>query len=182
MIKKGQLLVFRPLQPDPYFERTVIFLCNSTPKEGLGLILNRPTKMTLNEVISGEKVPPGIPIYFGGPVAQNQLFYVHNKGDLIVGSEKIVDSYSWHGDFRQVLDGLNSKSISQYDIRFFVGYTGWKTKQLENEVKRKYWSILTTPNQSLLRISSEEMWTQQMERLGGNLSVFGNFPSEPCMN
>jgi len=93
-ILQGQILVARPLLNDGGFKRTVILLAEHNDQGSLGFILNKPMHLTLKDVLPGLEGLK-IPVYYGGPVAQNQLFYIHTLGDVIGKGVEIANGLWW---------------------------------------------------------------------------------------
>ena len=84
---------------------------------------------------------PDIPIYLGGPVASNRLFFVHALGDIIPNSVAINANLYFDGDF-DVLKAyiLNGHRITDR-VKFFLGYSGWEKGQLKNEIISNSWAV-----------------------------------------
>ena len=80
------------------------------------------------------------PVYIGGPVERNQLYYIHRRND-IPDSVQITDGIYWGGDFKAVTEMLQAGKILQEEIRFFAGYSGWTETQLDNELKENSWIV-----------------------------------------
>jgi len=73
---QGSLLISEPFLVDSYFKRSVVLLSEHDDKGTLGFILNKPTDVTLNEAV--DDFPDfKVPLYFGGPVETDTLFYIH---------------------------------------------------------------------------------------------------------
>ncbi|MGZ3862709.1 MAG: YqgE/AlgH family protein [Bacteroidia bacterium] len=178
---QGQILVARPFLNDGEFKRTVIFLAEHNDQGSLGFILNKPMHLTLKDVLPGMD-DLKIPVYYGGPVAQNQLFYVHTAGKEIKNSLHIQSNYYWSGDFAEVIDMLKTRRMSPSQIRFFIGYSGWGEQQLEKELNEKAWANLDSFTTEILNKHPEDMWREQVARLGANYKVFADTPQEPSLN
>ena len=82
---QGSLLVSEPFLLDSYFKRAVVLLSEHDSQGTLGFILNKPTDVKLNEAV--DDFPEfDVPLYFGGPVETDTLFYIHTVGELITGA------------------------------------------------------------------------------------------------
>jgi putative transcriptional regulator len=80
-------------------------------------------------------------VYNGGPVEQDNLYFIHKIPDLIPESIEISLGIYWGGDFDVVLTLINEGKIKSSDIRFFLGYSGWEPFQLEEELEINSWIV-----------------------------------------
>ncbi|MEO8759435.1 MAG: YqgE/AlgH family protein, partial [Bacteroidia bacterium] len=147
----------------------------------LGFIMNKPMFLTLKDVVPNVHDLP-LPVYYGGPVSQNQLFYVHTVGKQITGSVHIQQNYYWSGNFTEIVEGLKNKTILPGQIRFFIGYSGWGEGQLEQELSEKAWGQLDSHSAELINKHPDDIWPEQIARLGNNYQVFANVAQDPSMN
>ena len=180
-ILQGQILVARPLFNDGDFKRSVVLLAEHNKLGSLGFVMNKPMHIALKDVVS-DVYNLNIPVYYGGPVAQNQLFYVHTAGKEITESIHIQQNYYWSGNFNQIIEGLKSKTIQPSQIRFFIGYSGWGAGQLQKELKEKAWGLLNSTTTELINKHPDDIWPEQVSRLGANYKVFANIAQEPSLN
>jgi putative transcriptional regulator len=180
-ILQGQILVALPLLNDGDFKRTVILLAEHNKMGSLGFVMNKPMHLTLKDVVSSVH-NINMPIYYGGPVAQNQLFYVHTVGKQITESVHIQQNYYWSGNFTQIITGLKNKIILPEQIRFFIGYSGWGAGQLQKEMKEKTWGLLNSTTAELINKHPDDIWPEQVSRMGANYKVFANIAQEPSLN
>ena len=102
-ILQGEILVARPLLNDGDFKRTVVLLAEHNKHGSLGFIMNKPMFLTLKDVVPNVH-DLSLPVYYGGPVAPNQLFYVHTVGKIITGSVHIQQNYYWSGNFSEIIE------------------------------------------------------------------------------
>ena len=136
--KKGQYLIAEPFLGDPSFERSVVLLTDHHEDGSVGFVLNRPLDLRMEQVL--DEFPPfSQPLYYGGPVQQNNLYYLHTKGDLINDSVEISPGLFWSGSITGVKEMLKSGLMVEDDIKFFLGYSGWGKDQLEGELKENSW-------------------------------------------
>ena len=180
-IKQGRLLVAEPFMADNYFRRAVVVLAELNEKGSVGFILNKPVDMFVHEVI------PDFPlsehsIHFGGPVQRDQLFYVHTLGDKIANSIPIGPGLWWLGDFEQVRKMIEQKEIGQKEIRFFIGYSGWESNQLQNEMEKKSWYVSKINRDLIFDSDNKNLWSAAVKSLGKDYAHIANFPENPEMN
>ena len=139
-LKKGHLLIAEPsIIGDLSFNRSVILLADHNEEGSIGFIINKPLKYTINDLIP--EIHATFRIYNGGPVEQDNLYFIHNIPDLIPNSIEISNGIYWGGDFESTKDLINSGAINKNNIRFFLGYTGWDEHQLETEMQNNSWII-----------------------------------------
>lgn len=178
--EKGRLLISEPFLPDPNFERTVVLLCEHNEEGSFGFVLNKPSLNSVNEIM--ESLPVDREAFIGGPVQQDTLHYLHRISDL-TDTIAITETIFWGGDFEELQNGLDIRTISDADIRFFLGYSGWSAGQLELEIKENSWIVCDYVNDSLLFDTSPvEMWKKALSNMGGRFSVYSNYPIDPNLN
>ena len=86
---KGKILIANPFLIGSIFERSVIFLADHSETGSMGFILNQPTEFNVSQVVP-QLVNCDFPVYYGGPVDEMILFYVHSLGDQIENSIPIL--------------------------------------------------------------------------------------------
>lgn len=180
--EKGYLLIAEPsILGDVSFNRSVILLADYTPEGSVGFILNKPLDYTINDLIP--EINASFRIYNGGPVEQDNLYFIHRVPDLIPNSIEISYGIFWGGDFSSVKDLIEQKQIEEDDIRFFLGYSGWDTDQLANELISNSW-ILTKNiyKASIIEKTDASFWKEKMLEFGGEYSIWSNAPEDPSYN
>lgn len=178
--EKGKILLAEPFLGDASFERTVVLVTSHDDDGTVGFVLNRALDLQLNQVL--DDFPAYQPsLHYGGPVQQNNLFYVHKKGELIPGSEEILPGLFWGGQVGAVKEMLKNGLMTEADIRFFLGYSGWGKGQLMSEIHEKSWVVLQ-PKIDLLRANFNSLWKDLLSDLGGNYRLWANAPSDPILN
>ncbi len=180
--KKGNLLIAEPaLTGDISFNRSVILLAEHNNEGSVGFILNKPLEYAISELISDIKVP--LKVFNGGPVEQDNLYFIHKVPHLISDSIEISDGIYWGGDFERIVDLLNNSIINETDIRFFLGYSGWASLQLDKELDSKSWVVVPNAYQSdIIQKSSAAFWKEKMMELGGEYLIWSNSPENPSLN
>ena len=139
-LKKGYLLIAEPsLIGDLSFNRSVILLADYNESGSVGFIINKPLKYTIQDLIPD--INADFKIYNGGPVEQDNLYFIHNIPDLIPNSVEISDGIYWGGEYESTKELINNGKINKNNIRFFLGYTGWEENQLETELGANSWIV-----------------------------------------
>lgn len=166
---------------DPNFDRTVILLTEHNEEGSLGFVINKPLELLVDDVLSG--FPElGSHIYHGGPVQEDSLFFVHNKGNLIPGSQPITQELYWGGELEALKEMIACGLVTRADIRFFLGYSGWGSGQLDEELLQKAWLVLQDSSLDLLGESHDELWKRILLAVGGQYPLWANSPSNPNLN
>jgi len=179
--KAGELLLAEPFLADMNFSRSVVLLCECNDDGTVGFVLNKPLDIKLQSVV--EEIKGFNPtLYLGGPVEPNTLHYLHRLGDLIDGSIEVLPGLFWGGSFESVKAVLSQGGFRSRDIRFFVGYSGWGSGQLEMEMQENSWIKTNLTGRQILATRSSELWRQIMVSLGGRYKVMANFPESPILN
>lgn len=179
---KGQLLIAEPsIIGDLSFNRSVILLADHDKDGSVGFIINKPLKYTINDLIPD--IDSRLKIYNGGPVEQDNLYFIHNVPDLIPNSIEISNGIYWGGDFESTKELINNGKINKNNIRFFLGYTGWSESQLQSEMEANSW-IITSNNykNKIIGKSSTHFWKEQIMELGGDYLIWSNAPENPYLN
>ncbi len=179
---KGHLLIAEPsIIGDISFNRSVILLADYNEAGSIGFILNKPLEYTLNELIP--ETSSTFKVHNGGPVEQDNLYFIHRVPDLIPESIEISNGVFWGGDFNIVLKLLDEHKLTSSDIRFFLGYSGWDAKQLDDELESNAWIISENVYKNeLIEKSCDSFWKEKMLELGGDYSLWSNAPENPSYN
>jgi putative transcriptional regulator len=181
-LEKGQLLIAEPsIIGDLSFNRSVILLADHNHEGSVGFILNKPLDYTINDLIP--EIEASFKIYNGGPVEQDNLYFIHTIPELITGSIEISNGIFWGGDFELTRSLINEGKINKENIRFFLGYTGWSANQLEGELKENSWIMSKNIYKSaILSKSSSQFWKEKIIELGGDYLIWSNAPENPILN
>lgn len=181
-LEKGMLLVAEPsIIGDLSFHRSVILLAEHGTTGSVGFILNKPLEYTLNDLIP--EIESYHTIYNGGPVEQDNLYFMHTIPNLIPESIEITHGIYWGGNFDVTKDLLQSSLIAKDEIRFFLGYTGWDANQIEEEIQGNIWLACNNIYQhSIFAQVTKGFWKKKMKELGGEYLLWFNAPSDPNLN
>lgn len=165
----GRLLVASPQLGDPNFERTVIIVLDHGPEGALGVVLNRPTGLPVDEILDPWRehalaAPPGV-VFRGGPVSP----------DAVIGLARTdvrdIDESRW----RIVLDGVGTvdlavapddQPVAVNGVRMFAGYAGWSPDQLEDEMAEGAWIVVEARADDLFCADAEALWHDVLQRQG----------------
>lgn len=177
---KGKFLIAEPFLGDTNFERSVVLLCEHNENGSFGLVMNQKSNLNLGDVM--ENIYGDMPLYVGGPVEQNTLHYIHRLGSQINNSIAIGNGIYWSGDFEEIRTLINIGKITEKDIRFFLGYSGWGNGQLMNEMKQNSWIVSDADAAFIFDTPNEQFWRAVLKRMGGEYKVLSNYPTDPRLN
>jgi putative transcriptional regulator len=181
-LEKGHLLIAEPsIIGDLSFNRSVILLADHNAEGSVGFIINKPLKYTINDLVP--EINAKFKIYNGGPVEQDNLYFIHNIPELIPNSIEISNGIYWGGDFESTKELINQGEINKENIRFFLGYTGWEPKQLESEMDSNSWIIARNDYENrIIGKSTTNFWKEKIIELGGDYLIWSNAPENPILN
>ncbi|MEQ5791207.1 YqgE/AlgH family protein [Muricauda sp. NFXS6] len=180
--KKGNLLVAEPsLTGDVSFNRSVVLIAEHNNEGSVGFILNKPLDYTICDLVSDITIP--FQVFNGGPVEQDNLYFIHKVPELIENSIEISDGIFWGGNFEMTVELINNGTITEQDIRFFLGYSGWGNSQLNQELSSKSWIVVPNDYESsILEKAANAFWKEKMVELGGDYLLWSNAPENPSLN
>ncbi len=115
-------------------------------------------------------------VFFGGPVQTDTIHYIHNVGDLLEDSVKVIDGIYWGGNFEKLKFLIQSEMIKPENIRFFVGYSGWTEGHLMDEMGWGPWVLANMYANYLFKSAPKTLWKQIMQNKGDVFSVIAQMP------
>lgn len=180
-LRPGTLLVAPPSLLEPNFRRSVVLLCDHNAEGSFGLVINRPLDAALSDVIDGFDEYDGI-LSLGGPVQTDTLHYLHRHPLEISDAIPVLDGVLWGGRFESIRDLIHSADSSPRTLRFFLGYAGWGSGQLEAEVDQGGWVITEARSNDVFSEAPDALWRNVLRRMGGEYAILSNFPEDPRMN
>jgi putative transcriptional regulator len=166
---KGRLLVAMPILRDANFDRTVVYMLEHSDDGALGLVLNRPSPLTVGEPLPGWVALAGEPrvVFIGGPCQPSgAIGLLERDGDVVaVDLERDPDEGATGGT-----------------LRVFAGHAGWSPGQLEDEIAAGAWIVVDTAPGDVMTDDPDEQWTRVLRRQGGRLAAVAHFPIDPSDN
>jgi putative transcriptional regulator len=181
MPSKGDFLISEPFMQDPSFQRSVVLLCQKQEDGYVGFTINRQIDYTVGDLVEA-LADCTMPLFDGGPVGKEQMFFIHCMPELITGGIMIQKDLYWGGDFEQVKQLVQSNLIDPKRIKFIVGYSGWEAGQLEEEMKEKSWLIAPATKSLVFQEHAEDIWKNAVKLLGDEFKQIINYPLDPSLN
>lgn len=179
---KGKYLIADPSLQDLFFKKSVIMMIEHDEEGAFGLILNKPINIKVNDYIKGFPELHDFKLFMGGPVKTDNIFMIHDLGQKIQGSEEIAKNIFWGGNIENVIELVLNHEISMQNIKFFLGYSGWDPKQIEDEIKEKSWIVSTAKSKELFALQPNQMWSNLMRKMGNEYAIWSNMPVNPAYN
>jgi len=169
----NHFLIAMPSMNDPIFGGTVVYICEHNEKGVLGVVINKPTDMTMDVLFDriDLKVADGLrssvvnePIMFGGPVQDDRGFVLHSPGGRYSSSLSVTDDVA----FTTSIDVLEAVANGSGPRRMLVsiGYAGWSPGQLEEEISRNGWLTVGADARVLFDLPIEERYNAAIKLLG----------------
>jgi len=180
-LQAGKLLVSVPLTGDFFFDRSVVLLVEHNEKESFGITLNKKLPLSLKDLFP-DTHNENIPIFWGGPVEADTLFFLHSYGDLLKGSLPITSTVYYGASATDLLHSIKKELLDENLIRFYLGYAGWTSGQLEAEIQQKLWIISDCDEKNLFGKDNKLCWNSVIKSLGSDFSFWLNTPEEPYWN
>lgn len=180
--KKGRFLLAEPFLQEEHFHRSVVFLCEHNEEGTFGFVLNKYLEVLPPELV--EHFPnKNLNVCIGGPVDENNVFYIHQYGDIIENCFAIQDDLFIGGNYEQIKESVNSGEISTDKIVFFLGYSGWSKNQLQNEIDEKAWLVAQSKNPDKHIFSKKEnQWKELLAEQGRRYEIMSKFPDNHLWN
>ncbi|MDN3652106.1 YqgE/AlgH family protein [Thalassotalea ponticola] len=175
---ENHLLIAMPNMHDPYFQKTVTYICEHNEQGAMGLIVNVPVRITLGELLSqidahqGDSYRLSQRVLAGGPVSPDRGFVLHNNqgewsSSMALNSEIMITTS------RDILEALGTdKAPEQFLVT--LGYAGWGPGQLEQEIKDNSWLVAQADRDILFDTPVDLRWQKATQKLGidlGHLST-----------
>jgi len=180
-IVKGKLLIAEPsILNDDSFNRSIILLTEHNEQSSVGFILNKPLNYTIKDLIP--EINCSFKIYQGGPVEQDNLYFIHKIPELIPDSIPVSNQIYWGGNFESLKSLLQQQEIKNTEIRFFLGYSGWAKIQLEEEVVNKSWFVSENDFENILSTDNRTLWKNKLMQKGGEYKIWANAPNNINLN
>jgi putative transcriptional regulator len=155
----GAILLAHPDLPDPNFAHTVVLLVHTGEDGAMGLILNRPAKLSLKKLFPQLQIPSdgGDSVYAGGPVEESVgVALIRSKARLTQPLRVAGDVYFITGKGlleKSVLSGRDAASF-----RVYLGYAGWGREQLDQELAVDAWTILPFKAETVFDAEPATLW------------------------
>jgi len=171
----NQFLVAMPTMDDPNFRETVTYICEHSEQGALGIIINRPMNVVLEDVLkqlalkAEDSDTAASPVYLGGPVQTERGFVIHEPMGEWEATLKVTDSIGVTTS-RDILEALAAGGGPRRCV-VALGYAGWTAGQLEEEVKGNAWLTVPADSRIIFDTPPELRWQSAAKLLGVDMTL-----------
>lgn len=168
---QNYLLIASPSMEDPYFARSVTYICEHNEHGAMGLVINQPVGMKLKELVEQVdekaevlKEKADNIVLAGGPVSQDRGFILHTtqpgwSASLNMTSEIMVTTS------KDIISSLGNDQAPEKSL-VILGYAGWTAGQLEEEIQTNSWLMVEADTEILFDVPIHKKWETAVQRLG----------------
>ncbi len=183
---KGQFLIAGKHLRDPNFFKTVILMVEHGAQGAMGLVVNRPSSVTVAHALSEHfKLPETDDVvYVGGPVEPAALFVLHNAPELDENATPVLPEL-YVGSSPDVFETVVcSVAEGNHDMKFriFSGCSGWAPKQLETEMSRGDWHLHPANAELILKLDPYDLWDQVLQKMYESNRILPHTTANPELN
>lgn len=163
-------LIAMPKMADPYFARSLTYICEHNDQGALGVVVNRPIDLTLKALFERLSLElrdherADAPVYFGGPVQTDRGFVLHAPSGDWQSTLKVGDAIGLTTS-KDILEAVGRGEGPEH-LLVTLGYAGWSAGQLEHELSQNAWLTVPAKDAILFDVPAEERLPAAMELLG----------------
>ncbi len=163
-------LIAMPAMTDPFFAKSLTYVCEHNDQGAMGIVVNRPISLTLSELFAQINMPlnqselEDMPIHFGGPVQTDRGFVLHNAGGLWQSTMHVNDRINLTTS-KDILQAVG-EGLGPRHLLVTLGYAGWSEGQLEQEMADNAWLSVPASEHILFDLPAEEKLSAAMALLG----------------
>lgn len=181
-------MVAEPFLREQCFLHGVGILLDYDTKNGaMGLIINNGTSLMLGDIVDGIPTDIDVPVYCGGPMSQDRLFFLHTLGPDVIPDARAVSPGLWvGGDYDAAISYVAAGYPQEGYIRFILGYAGWSGGQLEQEIRNDVWAIAPAAHgidaHKLLTLHGDKEWHTVVRAMGPVYRTWNLHPASFNLN
>jgi putative transcriptional regulator len=174
----NHFLIAMPAVVDPYFSKTLTYICEHTENGALGIVVNRPIDLTLAGLFQQIEIPveradfANMPVYFGGPVHIDRGFVLHHPVGRWQSTIAVHDTIGLTTS-KDILQEV-ARGSGPNRILVTLGYAGWAPGQLEHELAMNGWLTVQARLDIIFDLPAEERLSAAMEMLGVNFATLSD--------
>jgi putative transcriptional regulator len=176
----GQLLLASPSLLDPNFVRTVVLIGIHSEDGAMGVVLNRPSAVTVEEAVPqlGDVVGGLDTVYVGGPVQPTSVVFLAEFLEPSLAGVMVLGRIG----FPAPDAGIEQLAETTARRRVFAGHAGWGSGQLDAEIAEGAWIAHQAEPRDVFTDTPEELWSTVLTRKGGGYALIARMPVDPSVN
>lgn len=166
----NHFLIAMPNMVDPFFARTLTYLCEHNDQGALGLVVNRPIDLTLQALFERlslalkQREIGDAPVYYGGPVQTDRGFVLHAPPGDWQSTLRVREAIGLTTS-KDILEAVG-RGEGPNRMMVTLGYAGWSPGQLEHELSQNAWLTVEARDAIIFDLPAEERLAAAMELLG----------------
>jgi len=166
----NHFLIAMPAMTDPFFAKSLTYVCEHNEEGAMGIVVNRPISLTLSELFAQINMPltqpelEDMPVHFGGPVQTDRGFVLHDTGGDWQSTMHVNDRVSLTTS-KDILQAVGEGNGPKHML-ITLGYAGWSEGQLEQELADNAWLSVPATEHILFDLPAEERLAAAMALLG----------------
>lgn len=166
----NHFLIAMPAMTDPFFAKSLTYVCEHNEQGAMGIVVNRPISLTLSELFAQINMPlkpvelEDVLVHFGGPVQTDRGFVLHDTGGPWQSTLQVNDKIGLTTS-RDILQAVGEGQGPQH-LLVTLGYAGWSEGQLEQELADNAWLSVLASEHILFELPAEERLSAAMALLG----------------
>jgi putative transcriptional regulator len=174
---RGKLLIAAPLLIDPNFHRTVVLVIEHSEEGALGVVLNRPTELSVSQAVPELAGFDDGCVFAGGPVQPEAVialaeYAVPPQEGAVCGPIAPIG----------VDSDMDTLAEEVTRVRVYAGYSGWGEGQLEGELEEDAWFVEPALPGDVFCTDADTLWSHVLERKGGEYRLVARMPEDPGLN
>jgi putative transcriptional regulator len=176
----GQLLLASPALRDPNFERTVVLIGVHSEQGAMGVVLNRPSEVTVGEAAPQleEAIEDSARVFVGGPVQPSSIVFLAEFLDPGLAGVLVLGRIGFPAPDAE----LAQLGEATERVRVFAGFAGWGEGQLEAELADGDWIPQAALPEDVFSELPERLWSDVLTRKGGSYALVARMPPDPSVN
>lgn len=166
----NHFLIAMPAMQDPYFAKTLTYICEHSEHGAMGIVVNRPISLTLSELFEQINIPlerediAGDPVHFGGPVQTERGFVLHEPQGDYQSTLKVNDRIELTTS-KDILLAIG-KGQGPHHALISLGFANWGEGQLEQELSQNAWLTVPADEHILFDLPPGDRYQAAMSQLG----------------
>lgn len=166
----NHFLIAMPAMTDPFFAKSLTYVCEHNDQGAMGIVVNRPISLTLSELYAQINMPlkpaelEDVLVHFGGPVQTDRGFVLHDEVGSWQSTLRVNDNIALTTS-KDILQAVGEGHGPRH-LLVTLGYAGWSEGQLEQELADNAWLSVPASEQILFDLPAEERLPAAMALLG----------------